>query len=687
MFTRLLKFIIPTNIRDPEEAKLTEFLFILILITVITSVIYGGVVLAIIEKTILALLIPVLVILSGGLSVIIVHRGYFRVAVYLFMLGAWLTFTVASVILFGGITSPTIALYVLILIAVGLMLGEKPAFFFAGMTLAGIILMFFGEILDIIPEPLVRATPIRFLLIHSVNLAVAAVLVRQAIKEINKSKAHANKRALELENFIASMDNTITKRTHEIAEQKIFFETLFNNIPVAVVSVDPSNKIVACNRSFEELFDYQQSEVLWQVLDPLMTTEETLAEAENYTRQTQMGSHPLAVCKRKRKDGSLVDVEMQGVPVIIDDKHVGALAIYRDITESLLAEEILKANEARFRSLFEDSPISLREEDFSSVKEYVDELRKTGVSDFREYFNEHSDSVLACAQKIKILNVNQATITLYKAGSKEKMLTNVSEVLGEDSLDVFKEELIALVEGALEFACEIHQKRFDGETIIGDLRLSIAPGYEDSWEKVYVSIQDITERINLETQIKESLAKMEVLATTDPLTGLLNRRAIIDTAKVELARANREGTTLGLALVDMDYLKDINDQHGHVVGDTALQMVAKTLKDTSRIYDQVGRWGGDEFLVVIPQVDNNNLLSIVDRLKDAINRAKINLPNGDEFWLEACIGITSAPGGKSKINTINELLVIADKALYHAKELGRNQIVFFDIHHDALKET
>jgi len=60
---------------------------------------------------------------------------------------------------------------------------------------------------------------------------------------------------------------------------------------------------------------------------------------------------------------------------------------------------------------------------------------------------------------------------------------------------------------------------------------------------------------------------------------------------------------------------------------------------------------------------------------------------GDEFWLEACIGITSSPGGKSKINTINELLVIADKALYHAKELGRNQIVFFDIHHDALKET
>ena len=680
MLLWLLKFIKATNIKDPEEAKLAELLSTLILISVIASVMYGGIVLAILEMNIIALLIPVLVILSGGVSAILMRRGNIKVSAYLFVLVTWLIFTMVSAFLFGGINSPTISLYVLIIITVGLMLGERPALFFAAMTLAVISFMFFGGIVDIIPEALIETTPFRILLVHAINLAVAAVLVQKAIQIIDRSKAEANMRASELEKFIAMMEDTIAKRTHEISAQKTFFEALFDNIPIAVVTVDPDNKIVACNRSFEVLFDYQQSEVQGLVLDPLVTTEGTLAEAENYTRQTQMGSHPQAICRRKRKDGSLVDVEMQGLPVIIDDKHVGALAIYRDITESLLAEEVLKTNEARFRGLFEDSPISLWEEDFSGVKEYLDQLRRMGVSDFRTYFDEHPDSVLTCAKKIRVLNVNQATVSLFKAGSKERMLSDVSEVLGDLSLDVFKDELVALAEGAQEFACEIHQKRFDGEIIIGDLRLSVAPGYEETWTKVYVSIQDITESLYLETQLKESLAKMEILATTDPLTGLLNRRAIIDSARAELARAIRGDTTMGLALIDMDYLKEINDLYGHIVGDSALLLVSKTLKETSRLYDLVGRWGGDEFLVILPRVDKNSLLRIVERLKGAINASKLVLPDGEEIWLQACIGVTSGPDSKNEINAINELFIVADKALYQAKKLGRNQIVFLDFH-------
>jgi two-component system chemotaxis response regulator CheY len=245
-------------------------------------------------------------------------------------------------------------------------------------------------------------------------------------------------------------------------------------------------------------------------------------------------------------------------------------------------------------------------------------------------------------------------------------------------MDDFKEELVALAEGNLNFACEIHQKRSDGEMIIGDLRLSIAPGYEETWEKVFVSIMDVTERVNLEKQLKNSLEKMEVLATTDPLTGLLNRRAIIEYAETELTRSDRQDTSLGLALIDLDNLKEINDRHGHIVGDLALRFLGQTLKESCRIYDKVGRWGGDEFLVVIPALESKSVLKTAKRLKAAINDKMFDNPNGDEIYLGACFGVTYAPAGINVSCTVDELLVVADKALYHAKGLGRNKIVLFD---------
>jgi diguanylate cyclase (GGDEF)-like protein/PAS domain S-box-containing protein len=474
------------------------------------------------------------------------------------------------------------------------------------------------------------------------------------------------------------MEETITQRTNELHEQKVFFETLFSHIPVAVVVVDQENRIVACNKHFETLFGYRQVDVLDRVLDPLVTTEETLAEAESYTHHTRMGEHTYAICKRKRKDGSLVDVEMQGVPILIDGKHDGALALYRDITDRLQAEEALKANEARFRSLFENSPIALWEEDFSAVKEWLDDLREKGITDFRNYFNKNPDSLISAAEKIKILDVNQATISMFKAGCKEEMLTNVSKVLDEASWDVFRNELIALANDNFYFEAEIFQKRCDGETLIGDLRLSIAPGYEDTWKKVYVSVQDITQRINLEHQLKQSLKKMEYLASIDPLTGLLNRRAIIDFARAEFTRTQRESKTLGFALVDMDNLKDINDQYGHIVGDTALILLGETLENNIRIYDKVGRWGGDEFLVVIPTDRVIKVHQIAKRLKSSINDTQLQLPSGEKLTLQACIGVTNTQNGTKDIGTIDELLHLADEALYLAKKMGRNNIVFLD---------
>src|SRR6185503_2838902 len=144
--------------------------------------------------------------------------------------------------------------------------------------------------------------------------------------------------------------------------------------------------------------------------------------------------------------------------------------------------------------LFEDAPISIWEEDFSAVGQSFDDLRAAGVVDFSAYFDEHPEEVALCATRVKIVDVNRATLEMYKAESKAQLLADLSKVLGPESLIPFKEELLALARGETSFENETFNYTLQGERRVVFLRLNVAPGYEQTWAKVFVSISDITER-------------------------------------------------------------------------------------------------------------------------------------------------------------------------------------------------
>ena len=253
-------------------------------------------------------------------------------------------------------------------------------------------------------------------------------------------------------------------------------------------------------------------------------------------------------------------------------------------------------------------------------------------------------------------------------------MRGVSQVLNADSQVFFKRELIALIEGANNYEAEISQRTVQGNTIMGYLRLTIAPGSEDVWDKVFVSVIDITERNKLEERLRETLSHTESLARTDVLTGSLNRRAIMEHAQAELARAERERTSLGLAIVDMDFLKEINDKHGHLAGDAALRLLAVTLEKACRLYDSVGRWGGDEFLIVLPNIEPQSAQAIAERLLLRVNEATLSLSDTHEIRLSICIGVSASQPGNGESIELEELLRQADSALLQAKQQGRNAV-------------
>ncbi|MBM4240842.1 MAG: response regulator, partial [Euryarchaeota archaeon] len=173
--------------------------------------------------------------------------------------------------------------------------------------------------------------------------------------------------------------------------------------------------------------------------------------------------------------------------------------------------EALMESEKRYHSLFEHSPISIWEEDFSKVKNHIDKLRALGVRDFRKYFEDHPEEIEKYVKMIKVLEVNKESLKFFGVSQKEDIINNLSYYFFEESWNVFKEEIIALAEGNTSFASEIPIQTMKGEKKILDLKLSVTPGFEDTLLQVLVSFIDITERRKMEDQIKASLKEKEIL--------------------------------------------------------------------------------------------------------------------------------------------------------------------------------
>lgn len=163
-------------------------------------------------------------------------------------------------------------------------------------------------------------------------------------------------------------------------------------------------------------------------------------------------------------------------------------------------EAALKQSEATYRSLFENSPVSLWEEDFSKVKVIVDRLRDQGVTDFEKYFREHPEAVEACVQNIVIKDVNQATVELYEASSKEELLGSLHRLMAPESTDYIISELATLARGRTVFEGEIENITLKGRPKLISVILRLAPGHEETWDRVYVSIMDITRKRRVEME-------------------------------------------------------------------------------------------------------------------------------------------------------------------------------------------
>ncbi|MDH2915817.1 MAG: diguanylate cyclase [Gallionella sp.] len=171
----------------------------------------------------------------------------------------------------------------------------------------------------------------------------------------------------------------------------------------------------------------------------------------------------------------------------------------------------------------------------------------------------------------------------------------------------------------------------------------------------------------LERKVKERTEDLHRLTEIDPLTGLLNRRGMLCRFEEEIARQARQGGSLGLLLLDLDHFKQINDTHGHAAGDLALCATANMLHSMKRSYDHAGRWGGEEFLILLPECSEQDLLAIAERIRETVQTLHIET-GVHSFSFTTSIGVHHSASPQ----TLDAMLHQVDMALYAAKDAGRN---------------
>lgn len=175
-------------------------------------------------------------------------------------------------------------------------------------------------------------------------------------------------------------------------------------------------------------------------------------------------------------------------------------------------------------------------------------------------------------------------------------------------------------------------------------------------------------------ELEASRTQLRIQATHDGLTGMLNRTAILQALSSELERAQRENRTVVVALIDLDYFKQINDHYGHLAGDEALRWFASAVETAIRSYDHAGRYGGEEFLLVLPRVPRESFEQRLAKLHDSISNLHV-CPRGTSFTLNCSMGATIFDPSDGLVS-VETLLALVDQALYASKSAGRNRVTF-----------
>ena len=334
-------------------------------------------------------------------------------------------------------------------------------------------------------------------------------------------------------------DITERKQMEEaLKESQSLYHSFIEQLPNPVFRKDREGCYVFVNSQFCKLKGLKEEDFIGK--KPLEIANSELKIQGEQRQATKYAKEGEEVQRMILQTGKLMETEeeyrsangsrqyMHVVRMPVIDSHgtiTGTQGIMFDITERKLAEEETQKNEQRFRNLFENSGIAIWEADLSEVRKSINQIKESGIRDFRLYFDQHVDDVIRFASMVKLLDANKEILNLIKAKNKKQALNSLSDFFIKESVDAVKEVLIGLAEEKLRMDGEIPLKILTGEIKQVLFQFSIVSGEEDTWAKGIISFIDITDKKNTEQALKESENQIqEILENVDDVFYMMSGR-------------------------------------------------------------------------------------------------------------------------------------------------------------------
>lgn len=314
---------------------------------------------------------------------------------------------------------------------------------------------------------------------------------------------------------------------------------VFETIGALVVVLDREGRIVGFNSACEEATGYKAREVEGKLLWDVFILPEEIDQVRAVFDELRAGRFPNNHGNFWRtKSGGRRFIMWRNTALFGDQGAVNyVVGTGVDVTERRASETALQQSEERYRQLFEESPLSIWEEDFSDIKRAIDELRASGVRSLAAHFKRHPGDVARFAAMVEITGVNRATLDFYGAKDDHEFHRGLAKYFVDASYDTFRDEVVWLYERKGKFRSEIPTRTLSGEERLVDLQASIAPGYEDSWSRVLVTFTDVTDRRRAEEALRKALAQArrsseETTALLEGTSSILAHERFEDAARV-----------------------------------------------------------------------------------------------------------------------------------------------------------
>lgn len=416
-----------------------------------------------------------------------------------------------------------------------------------------------------------------------------------------------------------------------LAANARFMATLTDNIPGMVAYWNSELRCEFANQAYFEWFGKTPQEMRGIRIQDLMG-DELFAKNEPYIRAVLRGERQRFERTLTKADGSVGYTWAQYIPDRDGETVRGFFVLVADVTELKRTEIALRESEATLKTIIETEP------------ECVKILDRNGT----------------------LLQMNRAGLDMVEADTDTQVIGHqLTEIVAPEYRDAFlavNEKVIHGDAGTLVF--EIIGLKGGRRWL--DTRAVPMRNAAGDITGVLAVTRDITAQKKIEQELQE-------MAQTDFLTGLTNRRHFMLLAEQELSRTLRYGGALSILMLDIDHFKQVNDAFGHKCGDVVLQRFAAATRQCLRDIDVLGRIGGEEFAVVLPQTDGDRAQEVAERLRQtaAETEVEIDHAHGNALHFTVSIGVASLAGSGV---TIDMLLSQADLALYHAKNSGRNRV-------------